>query len=277
MSTTADIFEIAPFQHEFEAGARFARGARAVSRGRTSAPKPLPSFRKRRVSRTPWIYRGWADHPPVTAVEPQAEPEPSSAASSEYVRWLQSTLNHAIGSTLPNDGIMSDAVRDAIRDFQRKNRLPVSGYIGPDTESALRRVRADSQGGELEFEWVSELSGDALTTDTALSQSRAQPIQFVLKSLGKQPVPGLYRFFTADGRFYTGMAIDLRRRIIQHLWCLSHFGVGTKNHRLVLYRMPGKTSDQIRVIEVAINRYHKNNALRLNKTTELEFLELSNP
>ena len=40
MSTTADIFEIAPFQHEFEAGARFVRGARAVSRGRTSAPKP---------------------------------------------------------------------------------------------------------------------------------------------------------------------------------------------------------------------------------------------
>jgi predicted GIY-YIG superfamily endonuclease len=172
---------------------------------------------------------------------------------------------------------MSDAVRDAIRDFQRKNQLPVSGYIGPDTESALRRVGADSQGGELEFEWVSELSGDALTTDTALSQSRAQPIRFVLKSLGKQPVPGLYRFFTADGRFYTGMAIDLRRRIIQHLWCLSHFGVGTKNHRLVLYRMPGKTSDQIRVIEVAINRYNKNNALRLNKTTELEFLELINP
>ena len=34
------------------------------------------------------------------------------------------------------------AVRRAIRDFQREIRLPVSGFIGPDTEAALRRVAA---------------------------------------------------------------------------------------------------------------------------------------
>ena len=39
-----------------------------------------------------------------------------------------------MGSRLPIDGVMSAAVRSAIRDFQRKNRLPVSGYIGPDTD-----------------------------------------------------------------------------------------------------------------------------------------------
>ena len=148
-------------------------------------------------------------------------------------------------------------------------------YIGPDTESALRRVDAGSERGELELEWETGLSGDARAVDAALSQSKALPIRFVLKSLGRQSVPGLYRFFTPDGRFYTGMAVDLRHRILQHLWCLSHFGIETRHHRLVLCRMPGKSGEQVRAIEAAINGHHKNNSFRLNRTTELEFLELS--
>jgi hypothetical protein len=277
MNTTAEVFEIEPFRHELEAGARPARGG---VRGAPRRPvsKPWPSFRKRRILRTPSIYGGWGGGPPDAGAEPQAEPEPPPAVSSpEYVRWLQSTLNRAIGGTLPVDGVMSAAVRDAIREFQRNNRLPVSGYIGPDTESALRRVGAGPEREQLEFEWEAELRDDALAVDAALSWSEALPIPSVLKQLGRQPVAGLYRFFTADRRFYTGMASDLRRRIIQHLWCLSHLGIETRNHRLVLCRMPGKTGEQIRAIEVAINSYHKinNPSLLLNRRTELEFLELS--
>jgi hypothetical protein len=275
MNTTAEIFEIEPFQHELEAEARPARGG-VRSAPRRPVSKPWPSFRKRRILRTPSIYGGWGGTAPDAGAEPKAEPEPPPAAGSpEYVRWLQSTLNRAIGGSLPIDGVMSAAVRDAIREFQRNNRLPASGYIGSDTESALRRVSAGSEREQLEFEWEAGLRGDALAVDGALSRSRALPIRFILKSLGRQPVPGLYRFFTADGRFYTGVAGDLRQRIIQHLWCLSHFGIETRNHRLVLCRTPGKTNEQIRAIEVAINRHHKDNSFRLNRTTELEFLALS--
>ncbi|MET4420579.1 MULTISPECIES: peptidoglycan-binding protein [Bradyrhizobium] len=274
MSMTAEMFEVEPFRHELEAGARSARGVRSMSRRPVS--KPWPSFRKRRILRTPSIYGGWGGAAPDSAAEPQAEPEPPpSAGSPEYVRWLQATLNRAIGGTLPMDGVMSPAVRDAIREFQRNNQLPASGYIGPDTEAALRRVGAGSESEQPEFERETGSGDDVLAVDAALSRSKALPIRFVLKALGRPPVPGLYRFFAADGRFYTGMATDLRRRIIQHLWCLSHFGMETKNHRLVLCRMPGKTSEQIRSIEAAINRYHKNNSLRLNRTTELEFIQLS--
>jgi predicted GIY-YIG superfamily endonuclease len=274
MNNTTEIFEIEPFRHELEIRGRLARGS-ARSAPRRPVSKPWPSFRKRRILRTPSIYGGWGGTTPDAGAEPQAEPgPPPSMASPEYVRWLQSTLNRAIGGTLPVDGVMSAAVRDAIREFQRNNRLPVSGYIGPDTESALRRVGAGSERQQLEFEWEAGLRGDALAADAALWRSKALPIRFVLKSLGRQQVPGLYRFFAADGRFYTGMATDLRQRIIQHLWCLSHFGIEAKDHRLVLCRMPGKTKEQIRDIEAAINRHYKDDGRRLNRTTELEFLEL---
>jgi len=283
MSMTGEIFEIEPFRHEIE-GEKPSAALRAA-RGRSVAPKSWPSFRKRRTLRAPSAYGGSGGYAPTGDAEPAAEPQPASAASSEHVRWLQSTLNRAIGTALPIDGAMSAAVRDAIRDFQRKNRLPVSGYIGPDTDAALRRVDGGSEIGELELEWELELTPDARTAESALGKTRAKPIGAVLRQLRAQeastgkPVPGLYRFFAEDNRFYTGMAAkDLRRRILQHAWCLSHLGIAKRNYRLALYPMSGKNRDQIRAIEIAINQHHrnKNPHLLLNAQTELEFLELSN-
>lgn len=276
MNTTAAVFEIEPFRHEFEAGRHLPSGGRSRSRGRTKASKPWPSFRKRRILRTPSIYAGRGGYWPAPGSGPQAEPEPTSAGSPEYIRWLQSTLNRATGATLPIDGVMSEDVRGAIRDFQRKNGLPVSGYVGPDTDAALRSASAGSESGEFELESAFELSSDALAVDAALSPRNARPVPNALRSLGKQPGPGLYRFFTADGRFYTGMSMDLRRRILENLWCLSHLNVQTRNYRLVFCRMPDKTKSKIRSIEEAINKHHENDGLSLNKTAELEFLELSN-
>jgi len=281
MSTTSGVFEIVPFElefeHEFEHEFEQERGGRGGARGvgrpkPRPRPKPWPRFRDRRdISR----YGGGGGYEP----EPAIESEPPTGAGSEHVRWVQSTLNRALGAALPVDGVASPATRDAIRDFQRRNRLPASGYIGPDTDAALRRVgSSERREFEFELEWESELTGDALTADTALSRSKALPIKFALQTLGTQSVPGLYRFFTTDGKAYTGMATDLRRRIIQHMWCLSHFGVPTKGHRLVLYRMPGKTKDQIRPVEFDINKHNMTfkPTETLNKRAELEMLELLN-
>jgi peptidoglycan hydrolase-like protein with peptidoglycan-binding domain len=62
---------------------------------------------------------------------------------------VQSALNQALGLHLPTDGRMTPATRDAVRDFQRRQGLPVDGYVGPDTERALveaRRGAAPDQG-----------------------------------------------------------------------------------------------------------------------------------
>lgn len=70
---------------------------------------------------------------PPTA--PSAEP---SEEGSEYVRWVQSSLNRILGLRLPLNGIMRPETRSAIRSFQQQKGLPVDGVVGPDTEQALR-------------------------------------------------------------------------------------------------------------------------------------------
>jgi predicted GIY-YIG superfamily endonuclease len=272
MSMFAPTFEIVPFGLELERGRG---GGTQAPRSIRTKPGPRPPTGS---YRPPWRRRrdvlggsgyGWG----VDGTEPPAADEPVAPASSEHVRWVQDTLNRALGSSLAVDGVMTRAVRRWIRVFQRRNRLPVSGYIGPDTEAALRRAGRDGEPGESEFEW--ELSGDALTAESALSAARAVPVASALKSLGSRTkVAGLYRFHASGGRFYTGMTMDLRRRIQEHLWCLSHFGKSPRSYRLALYPMPGATQQQVRALERAINEHHKDNANRLNKVTELEVLEL---
>src|SRR5262249_49932212 len=52
------------------------------------------------------------------------------------------------------DGIASPEFRAALRQFQRHQGLPVSGFVGPDTIAALQRT----SGAELEWEWENMLA-----------------------------------------------------------------------------------------------------------------------
>jgi len=63
------------------------------------------------------------------------------ARSPEYVRWAQRSLNEVMGLQLPLDGLAGPATRSAVRSFQARYGLPVSGFVGTDTEDVLKAVR----------------------------------------------------------------------------------------------------------------------------------------
>ena len=172
----------------------------------------------------------------------------------------------------PIDGVMSAAVRDAIRDFQRKNRLPVSGYIGPDTEAALRRVGGGSESRRAGVRMGVRADRRRVELRTARCR-RARPCRSHLPSSrsASRTIPGLYRVFHHRWPgFYTGKATDLRRRISPASVVSFSFGVRTKGHRLVLYRMPGKTGDQVRRRRIRQSTsITRTTSVRLNKVSRV--------
>ena len=67
---------------------------------------------------------------------------PTARDNSEYIRWVQSTLNQILNLNLPVDGVMSVETRSAVRSFQKQKSLPVDGIVGPETEKALIESRS---------------------------------------------------------------------------------------------------------------------------------------
>lgn len=64
------------------------------------------------------------------------------AQGTEYVRWVQSSLNRIAQLQLPVNGIMDPQARDALRDFQQRQGLIADGIAGPETQQALMGARA---------------------------------------------------------------------------------------------------------------------------------------
>jgi peptidoglycan hydrolase-like protein with peptidoglycan-binding domain len=205
---------------------------------------------------------------------------------SEQIRWVQFMLNSIMGANLPTDGIPSRAFRAALRAFQGQRGLPASGFVGPDTIDALRAGASpagpapgpETADAPEELFGELELTGNAAAADATLARvARARTIAAVLKSLaGQPPVPGLYRLHRLrDGSFYTGISMDLRRRIREHALCLGHMGEPQAGWRVTLCPMPGSDENTIRTVEEVINQHHKQLGSKLlNTNTELELMEL---
>jgi hypothetical protein len=111
------------------------------------SPKKLPSRPMRFPTITPRWPRGVVYEPYGVVPEPDSV-EPVSSGS-EYIRWVQSTLNEVLGLRLPLHGVADAATRSAIRNFQHREGLPIDGMAGPDTERALiaARVGKRPRGG----------------------------------------------------------------------------------------------------------------------------------
>jgi hypothetical protein len=144
------IFETIPFHYDAEAQSeeiRRGRGMRHTTGNRSGS--------KRMIRHGPWPphhaphRRSGGDGPAwgssITAWDSTLT---GYAPPSEQVRWVQFALNQIMNAALPTDGIASPEFRAALREFQRRQSLPVSGFVGPDTIAALGRT----PGSESEWE-----------------------------------------------------------------------------------------------------------------------------
>jgi len=132
------------------------RQRRGFSRPSARRPASRPGQRRPSPSRRPPAgRRPVPNRQPVPGRPPRRPRRPgyfpvtmggSTAAGegSEYVRWVQSALNQVANLRLPVDGFMGPATRSALRDFQQKQGLLVDGIAGPQTRDAL--VRAQGTG-----------------------------------------------------------------------------------------------------------------------------------
>ncbi|MQM29753.1 MAG: hypothetical protein CRU78_04060 [Candidatus Accumulibacter phosphatis] len=142
-----------PFSDEDEAAAwdserrrgRAASSARSKpqgspSRSRSKAgSRPTSPSRSRPPSRNARRLRSRFAAPAAPCVCP--------VHGTEYVRWIQSTLNRVESANLPVDGVMNAATRKALRRFQSRQGLPVDGIAGPEVEQALRDARRPNDAG----------------------------------------------------------------------------------------------------------------------------------
>lgn len=115
------------------------RPARPVRPGR---PPLRPPWRPRPRSWPPVaVYPPWPGQP---AGEPPTDTGPGAvgaASGTEFVRWVQDSLNRILGLQLPVDGVMRPETRQAVRDFQTRMGLLVNGIVGPETQQALAAER----------------------------------------------------------------------------------------------------------------------------------------
>jgi len=108
---------------------------------------------------------------------------------SEYVRWVQSSLNQIMDLSLLVDGIMAPVVRNALRSFQKRQGLPQDGILGPDTERALLAARggrpaakstnqpSEPEPPETEYGWPAWESWEDEAPPTSSSTPPAAPVQ----------------------------------------------------------------------------------------------------
>lgn len=155
---------------EEEVRRRGRRFTRPLRRPRKIRPRPQPAggaLRPKPRPRPPWrpkrpiIVRPGRQRPVV--IREPAAPCVCPAHRTEFVRWVQSSLNQVLGLQLPVTGVMNRATRDVLRDFQKREGLAIDGIAGPETEKALIDAKRgqSGQGEELsEFEALEEFGLD---------------------------------------------------------------------------------------------------------------------
>ncbi|HYI94834.1 MAG TPA: penicillin-insensitive murein endopeptidase [Bryobacteraceae bacterium] len=128
--------------------------------------------------------------------------------SKEYNQWVQRALSKALATKLGTDGVLGTKSKAAIRDFQTKKGLPVTGNVDAATDKALRAAGAGAPpiagrktGGSPQplaadfrkqrpayYKWVQEslnkILGLSLVTDGAVGSATKAAIRDFQKKVG---------------------------------------------------------------------------------------------
>jgi LAS superfamily LD-carboxypeptidase LdcB len=109
---------------------------------------------------------------PPPPERPERVDDDRTREGNERVRWVQVSLNNLLSLNLPTDGVMGAATRAAVRSFQRRENLPVTGVVGPDTEQALVAATRSATGATTNGA-PAGTAPDGIAGDTATSDSPA--------------------------------------------------------------------------------------------------------
>jgi hypothetical protein len=120
-----------------------------------------------------------------TEVPKAAVPPPGGRTSSEYIRWVQSSLNQVMGLGLAVDGILGPRTRAAIKMFQKRSGLTPDGVLGAGTEAALRAaLKTPDSAAPSAADWI-RLLPRARSKNKA--QRRSEGVTRVINEPGKPP------------------------------------------------------------------------------------------
>jgi hypothetical protein len=106
--------------------------------------RPMPHRSWWSPKRHVWGYSS----PPLFVGGVEGEPVSCTCPvhGTAFVRWVQSSLNQALGLRLPITGIMNAAMRSALRRFQQQRGLRANGIAGPETRRALLEAKKSGKG-----------------------------------------------------------------------------------------------------------------------------------
>lgn len=106
------------------------------------------------------------------------------------------------------------------------------------------------------------------TKAATLRWSAAKPLKLANQA---SPRPGLYRIFRAGNQVYVGKASNLKSRLIQHRWCLTHFDAGRSlgHYTYSVAEMIGSTDRRRTRVERSRIDWHKQRG-RLTHQKELD-------
>jgi murein L,D-transpeptidase YcbB/YkuD len=69
-------------------------------------------------------------------------PTKDGAIPARYdVQWIQRQLNKYLGTNIDLDGHYGESTKSAVEAFQKRQNLPVDGWVGPATAERLEQVK----------------------------------------------------------------------------------------------------------------------------------------
>jgi murein L,D-transpeptidase YcbB/YkuD len=69
-------------------------------------------------------------------------PTKDGAIPARYdVQWIQRQLNKYLGTNIDLDGKYGESTKSAVETFQKRQNLPVDGWVGPATAERLEQVK----------------------------------------------------------------------------------------------------------------------------------------